>query len=765
MNLFVGFRAVVEPAPHHDAFLRVTASSLYRVYVNGAFAGHGPVRAAHEFFRVDEWDLRGRLDAEKNVIAIEVAGYNVNSYYTLDQPAFVQAELLADGAVLASTAGDGAPFHAHILKYRVQRVQRYTIQRAFSEVYRCHSGYALWRRDPGVPLDVTRCAVQPEKNLLPRGLPYPAFLVRSAVWQTARGKVTPAPEDRTEWKPKALTGIGPTLKGYLEEELETIPALQVQSLQNEPFRGVQKPITPRTRLMFRPATYQIVDFGQVLTGFIGVQLTARSRTRLLLTFEEALTDGDVDFKRNTCSNVHAYDVSLGSFELESFEPYTLRYLKLICVEGRCDVEHVYVREYTNPEVSDASFTCDNRDLNRIFDAGQETLRQNAVDTFMDCPSRERAAWLCDSFFTARAAYDLSGHTAIEQNFFENFLLPETFADLPDGMLPMCYPADHRNGTFIPNWALWFVVQLEEYLQRSGDRATVDALKSRVLALMHYFKRFKNKDGLLEKLESWVFVEWSEANKFTQDVNYPTNMLYAAALAAAGRLYELPAWLNEAGRIKDRIRTESFDGRFFVDNAVRSPAGALERTDNRTETCQYYAFFFDVATPESHPDLWQAVQNVLGPGQAETRERPDVYPADLFIGWFLRLEILSRFGLCARTLAELTAYFKHMAEETGTIWEHSDGRASRCHGIGGHVARVLYRDALGLHKIDTHYRIVYLRFADLPLRWCRGRIPLDTGILALEWWVQDDEKHFRVQLPPGYVADVENLGEKQLVRLP
>ena len=83
------------------------------------------------------------------------------------------------------------------------------------------------------------------------------------------------------------------------------------------------------------------------------------------------------------------------------------------------------------------------------------------------------------------------------------------------------------------------VQLEEYLARSGDRATVEPSRPRVLALFDYFERFRNHDGLLEKLESWVFVEWSKANHFVQDVNYPSNMLYAAALAAAGRLYALP----------------------------------------------------------------------------------------------------------------------------------------------------------------------------------------------------------------------------------
>src|SRR6185369_11430734 len=185
---------------------------------------------------------------------------------------------------------------------------------------------------------------------------------------------------------------------------------------------------------------------------------------------------------------------------------------------------------------------------RVFSAARETFRQNCADLFMDCPSRERAGWLCDSYFTARVAYDLCGDTLLEKNFLENFLLPPRFAHLPDGMFPMCYPADHYSGRFIPNWALWLVLQLEEYYARSADRELIAAFEPKIKALLDYFRRFLNEDGMLEKLESWVFVEWSEANKFVQDVNYPSNMLYAAALDAAGRLYRNDPWRDQAAQL-------------------------------------------------------------------------------------------------------------------------------------------------------------------------------------------------------------------------
>ena len=94
-NLFVGFRTVFDAPDNQEArSLRITGASCYRIWLNGHFVGHGPARAAHGFYRVDEWPLDDCTRDGANLLAIEVAGYNVNSFYLLDQPPFLQAEVV-----------------------------------------------------------------------------------------------------------------------------------------------------------------------------------------------------------------------------------------------------------------------------------------------------------------------------------------------------------------------------------------------------------------------------------------------------------------------------------------------------------------------------------------------------------------------------------------------------------------------------------------------------------------------------------------------
>src|ERR1017187_4033606 len=89
-NLFVGFRASFKAPAQERAVLRATGATLYRVCLNGHFLGHGPARGPHGYYRMDEWDLTDKLQPGANVVAFEVGGVEVNMYYLLHQPSFLE---------------------------------------------------------------------------------------------------------------------------------------------------------------------------------------------------------------------------------------------------------------------------------------------------------------------------------------------------------------------------------------------------------------------------------------------------------------------------------------------------------------------------------------------------------------------------------------------------------------------------------------------------------------------------------------------------
>ena len=163
-------------------------------------------------------------------------------------------------------------------------------------------------------------------------------------------------------------------------------------------------------------------------------------------------------------------------------------------------------------------------------------------------------------------------------------------------------------------------------------------------------------------------------------------------------------------------------------------------------------------------LWQKLLKDFGPQRKQSKAFPDVHPANAFIGNVLRLELLSRNGVCQQLVDELLAYQLYMAERTGTLWENDGDYASCNHGFASHGGvHVLYRDVLGLHQVDTVNKIVHLRFTDSRLDWCEGRVPTADGPVELRWRKESGKRVYQVTAPAGYAIQSENRSDLEAVR--
>ena len=481
-----------------------------------------------------------------------------------------------------------------------------------------------------------------------------------------------------------MYGISERFKGYPLQELEVISTDYAESLKADKIEKIQENCE-KTDL--QPGEFATVDFGVNKTGLIELSVICREEGELALLFDEILgEDGLVNCTRLCTANILIWKLKKGSYVLRSFSPYTMKYLSFYAVGASVGIKDIKLIEFAFPQV-EYSFDPDEK-IRLIEQAALETFRQNAFDIFMDCPSRERAGWLCDSFFTGRVEHLLTGENQVETNFLENYLLPETFANHPRGLLPMCYPSDQYKGEWIPNWTMWFVIELYEHEMRCKDSRISGKIRRRIDEICGYFARFENKEGLLENLEGTVFVEWSKANELTEGVSFPTNMLYAKMLSCIGRLYGEPAYEEKAERIRSYINRNAVSDGFYCDHAVRNADGVLTLVKVSSETCQYYAFFTDTADPSREAWLWNTLLTDFGPDRKRNGKWKKIYPSNMFIGNYLRLDMLHRYGQTEKLREDMIGYFYGMALTTGTLWEMDDTHASLNHGFASYVLYLL-----------------------------------------------------------------------------
>lgn len=674
-----------------QALLCISGYTSYQVFVNETFVCYGPARAGHGFYRVDEVDIARFLDREENVITVRATGYCCASFAWLRQPSFLCAELLSGGDTLIPTGGSAWTAVPDLAYQR--KIQRYSYQRTFGEAYD-------YRRDARAePVCLSVCG---DKHFIRRDAPYGDYPFLPSERLVASGPVCVMPKD-THYMDSSIrlpAKPGSHFDGFPLSELGTPPIHEAEDLRILPeYTGNADLELP---LQLDCNRYVTVAMEHNSTGFLALDIVCLTTTDLYLTFDEILCDGTVNFTRMNCSNVVVYRLRAGErYSLLTAEPYTLKYMNVISKGGSMVLNRVGMLEVAFPKrlfVKRLNEALADREIRKIYHAATETFRQNVTDIYMDCPSRERAGWLCDSFFTARVEALMTGKSLVEHEFLANFAMNETYPGVAEGTLPMCYPADfcdENNRHGIPNWAMWFLLELKEYRDRTGDVGFVCELRPKMERLLAYFRQYENADGLLERLPGWIFVEWSRCNELVQDINYPTNMLYYRFKLTMAELYGIERLADEAARLRETIRRQSRMDLFFCDNAVYTDKGVAKLSGEATETCQYYAFFTGVATPDEDAELWNTMLNDFGPDRDRNGKWKHIGKSNAFIGNYLRLELLAKAGKYAELENNIRGYFYGMAERTGTLWEHDNECASCDHGFASHV--LVWLDLLGYLK--------------------------------------------------------------------
>lgn len=695
MNVSLFF--VVEVHLETKGFLWITGNNGYRIYQKDNIIGYGPARAAHQCYRIDRFKLKPGF----NRLVIELSAYGCNSYYYLNTTPFLQAEITCDDIVVAYT---GENFTCYQNTTRYQKVTRFSYQRTFAEAYHFKEDLSLFLLGKSQPF--SKVATQPvveEVTYLPRRVAYPTLKSVPFIYVES-GTITtdstlPIYDDRY----MHLSELGIFDKTIWEIDAnKTISQLKY----NVETQSKNRVLSEKTF-----ATYK---YFSSKTGFIRWAFTCHEDAIVHIIFDEinlaTPPEVQISFSRNTTHNILSYELKAGAHSHISFEPYTAQFIRVIVIKGSITIRNIGMMLFENPEVRIFKYSFSHRKIQKIMDAAVTTFAQNAVDILTDCPSRERAGWLCDSYFTSQAERFFTGDNKVERNFLENYALAKPYPTLPNGMIPMCYPGEFPDGNFIPNWAMFYALELDNLASRTRDKSISNISKDKIEGLLTYFSAYENEIGLLENLQGWIFVEWSKANdnEYIQGVNTPSNMLYAAFLEAASHILECHDYAIKADKIRSNIKKLAYNGMFFVDNLLRDKDGTLTQTTHISEVCQYYAFYFKVASQKEYPELYQTLLTAFGPHRDDKNTYANVAKANVFIGNYLRLAILHAHHEYEQVLNETVDYFYGMAIRTGTLWEHDSPHASLNHGFASYIAILITYCLCGIDTIDYVHKVIYYR---------------------------------------------------------
>lgn len=652
----------------------LSAASCYKVIADGKLMGFGPNRTAHGYARAAVYPFNAQY------ITVEVQSHFVPNFCWVKREPFF-------ACVLKTESGKeyfAEDFNCFALSDRVQKVRRYSFQRGFCETYineKDRTALYFCKPQNAFPRVKTEKAELP--HLLPSETLNPALSEIFAEKVIDSGYCKTSPEiavyvDRTE------TLIGTVIEGFKRGEWQDFSTDEISR------------ITYLSGAKSGDYAYETLDFSRIVTGIVEVEIIAGNAGEVFFAFDEILSDEKLKtikpFRGDT-ANVFKWTVKkAGVYNLSAFEPYAFRYANVITSAGV--KANVKVRAYENPEAGKMLFECDDKKIEQIMEAARHTFAHNAVDLLTDCPSRERAGWLSDSFFSSVAERVFTGDNKVERAFLQNYILADKSGH-PKGMIPRCYPADYyEEDGFIPNWSLWYILEIYKYFTQYGYDETVEKSRANVEGILNYFVDFENEFGVLEDLKGWIFVEWSAANNsdHINGINVPSNACYYASLLDAAKVYDIKGLKEKAEKIKDYLLKNAYVDGFFVDNLIRNEKGDIIPTENYTETCQYYMFFFKCADKHTHKELFDKMLNEYGKSDSSVSGgnpvKKQLTPSNMIYGVYMRLELLMREQKRVELLNECVRYFYDMTQKTGTLWENNTASASCDHGFASYVSRFI-----------------------------------------------------------------------------
>ena len=656
---------------YKNLFLLIAGSTYYQVFVNKKLIHYGPERRAKNCFSIDRVSVPDLCDDDK--ITVRCIGYNCRSFSNVNQNSFLIAELISEDKVVAATGKKEFKYYNNIMHEK--DVVRYSSQRNFSEVW----DYRKIMKE----YEIERTSVDGEFAM--RKTPYSEY----TELQAERAEVL---------RYKTVDELSGPIFEYLINPPKNFDHFNYDKIKEKPLEFYLRTRIDKNGKM----ELERWKFNSIQAGFLNIEAEVYEDAELIIVFAEQLDKNErPNLKCLDSSNIIKYYLPKGKHTVCSLEPYTEMYCEILHIKGSFDIKSVKVSELAFPEKQIKPVKIDNPEIELIYKAAIKTFRHNAVDLFMDCPSRERAGWLFDSFYTARAEFELTGASKIEDSFLRNFLDGGIYSG-KGGVTEMCYPSEVYSNNFIPQWSMWYVLEVYEYTELRKGSIAKDKFKKQIYDLIDYFKSYENEYGLLERLGGWNFVEWSKLNTRVQDVSWPTNMLYSKMLKKIGELYNDDELLRKSELLRQVITDMSFDGKLFHDRAIRKD-GVLKNTDEFSETAQYYSIYFGIA---DNTDKFRTIFDILY-GRCKIDELSDyteIEPSDAIPGIYMRLDLLVNFKKYDLATKYIKKYFLDMARTTGTLWERKSGITSRDHGFAAFVA-VLIRKIIKNNNNIQFERVV------------------------------------------------------------
>ncbi|MFB7892884.1 family 78 glycoside hydrolase catalytic domain [Microbacterium sp. NPDC056044] len=519
---------------------------------------------------------------------------------------------------------------------------------------------------------------------------------------------------------------------------------------------------PVARVTTSPAGRTVVDFGQIITGWVRMRVAGSAGQTVTLRHAELLTaDGEPEYETlRTAKATDSYTLRGGG--PETWEPaFTFHGFRYVDVEGwpgdldPADLTAVVV--HSDMERTGWLETSDPL-LSRLHENVVWSMRGNFVGVPTDCPQRdERLGWTGDLHAfapTAAFLYDV-------RKVLGSWLQDLSAEQREKGYVPWYVP--DISGTPSAPTALWSDVVVGLPWTLYWEYGDIEILRRSWPAMTAFVDQV---ESLLDPSGLWgsgfQFGDWLDPDAPAEDASGGKTDRHLVATACLVRTARQMAEAAGALNLED-------DAARYIALAERVAAAFREeyvapsgRLVSDSATAYSLAICFDLLEPGQ--------RDRAGARLAQLVAKSGFTVSTGFVGTPLVAQALSRTGhidtaYLLLTEQECPSFLYPVTQGATTIWErwdavrpdgslNSTGMTSLNHYALGSIAEWMHRVIGGLEAVEPGYR--RMRIAPLPgAGLTSARLVHDTvlGRVDVAWHIEHGEATVAITVPTGASAEV------------
>ncbi len=467
---------------HASFIIHVSADNRYRLFVNGQYVGNGPAYGDILHWRYETYDIAEYLREGKNIIAANVWNYG-------DLAPWSQLTFRTGFIVQGNSKKEDVVNTDHTWKVYKGKGRQFV--KPDTEFFPHTTGVG--------PMEVFDASLYKWK--------WNTVDFNDSKWQGAKSIGNGKPESLVNnehfWNliPRDIPFMEEELQRF--EEIERVKGMQVS---NAFVRG-------KSDIIVSAGTKAeiLLDQRFVTTAYPEIIVSKGENSKIKIIYNEGMYNEKKE--KVPRDSVKGLDL-IGLYDI--FEPdgghrrtyrplwhRTYRYVKVeIETKDQPLILHDIRGQFTAyPFQLNASFSCNDTMLNRIFQTGWRTARLCAYEVYVDCPYYEQLQYFGDLNISNPISVVLSG----DARLMKKAILQAHDSRFGEGLTMCAYPAN-TSGKIIPFFAIAWIDMVYNYWRFTNDSSLVYDMLPAIENILSWYEDKLNEKDLLGPVPHWNFLD-------------------------------------------------------------------------------------------------------------------------------------------------------------------------------------------------------------------------------------------------------------------